>query len=108
MTTPNQLRKAALALPETVEGARGGEISFAVRGKRFAALAKDGVVQLRLADAEAASAVAAHPTAPRRRPQGGADPLGGTGAAGPLPARLRRPSSGQLAFLAPQSSRTRA
>ncbi|ATL25234.1 hypothetical protein [Streptomyces formicae] len=65
MTTPNQLRKAALALPETEEGIRDGEVFFTVRGKRFASLTKDGVVRLRLAEAAAESAAAAHLTGER-------------------------------------------
>lgn len=61
MTTLAQLRKAALALPETEEGSHFGMVAFAVRGKGFASVTKDG--QLQLPDSEAEAAVAAHPNA---------------------------------------------
>ena len=61
MTTLAQLRKAALALPETEEGTHFGMVSFAVRGKGFASVTKDGHLQLQLPLGEAEAAVAAHP-----------------------------------------------
>ncbi|GAA2065232.1 hypothetical protein GCM10009801_10370 [Streptomyces albiaxialis] len=61
MTTLAQLRKAALALPETEEGTHFGIAAFSVRGKGFASVTKDGYVQLRLPRDEAEAAVAAHP-----------------------------------------------
>ncbi|MCX4835128.1 helix-hairpin-helix domain-containing protein [Streptomyces sp. NBC_01016] len=60
MTTIAQLRKAALALPETEEGRHFGMVAFSVRGKGFASLAKDGCVQLRLSEDDARAALAVH------------------------------------------------
>lgn len=65
MTTISQLRKAALALPEVEEGTHFGMVSFAVRGKGFVSVTKDGAVQLQLPDDAAKAAVAAHPSAER-------------------------------------------
>lgn len=65
MTTIAQLRKAALALPEVEEGTHFGMVSFAVRGKGFASVTKDGAVQLQLPDDAAEAAVAAHTSAER-------------------------------------------
>nr|WP_042187226.1 MmcQ/YjbR family DNA-binding protein [Kibdelosporangium sp. MJ126-NF4]CEL17914.1 hypothetical protein [Kibdelosporangium sp. MJ126-NF4]CTQ90861.1 hypothetical protein [Kibdelosporangium sp. MJ126-NF4] len=65
MTTVAQLRKAALALPEVEEGTHFGMVAFSVRGHGFASVTKDGHVQLRLPDAEAEAAVAAHPAGER-------------------------------------------
>lgn len=65
MTTIAQLRKAALALPEVEEGTHFGMVSFAVRGKGFASVTKDGAVQLQLPDDVAEAAVAEHPTGER-------------------------------------------
>lgn len=65
MTTIAQLRKAALALPEVEEGTHFGMVAFAVRGKGFASVTKDGAVQLQLPDDAADAAVAAHPGAER-------------------------------------------
>jgi hypothetical protein len=49
VTTPAQLRKAALALPETTEGKHFGSAAFfSVRGRGFASLTKDGIVQLKV------------------------------------------------------------
>ncbi|MFH9060428.1 hypothetical protein ACH4GM_04270 [Streptomyces coeruleorubidus] len=48
MTTVTQLRKAALALPEAEEGTHFGMVAFAVRGRGFASVTKDGRVQLHL------------------------------------------------------------
>jgi hypothetical protein len=62
MTTLAQLRKAALALPETVEedGPRRG--TFRVGGKPIASVS-DNIVQLHLASADIDAVAAAHPTA---------------------------------------------
>lgn len=60
MTTIAQLRKAALALPETEEGTHFGMAAFSVRGKGFASLTKDGCVQLRLSEDDARAALATH------------------------------------------------
>ncbi|MER7174369.1 MmcQ/YjbR family DNA-binding protein, partial [Streptomyces mesophilus] len=65
MTTVAQLRKAALGLPEVEEGTHFGMVSFAVRGKGFASVTKDGQVQLQLPDAAAEEALAAHPSGER-------------------------------------------
>ncbi|PXY21178.1 hypothetical protein [Prauserella muralis] len=65
MTTVTQLRKAALALPETEEGTHFGMVAFSVRGKGFASVTKDGEVQLQLGADEVESAVSAHPTGER-------------------------------------------
>ncbi|MHC5260477.1 MmcQ/YjbR family DNA-binding protein [Streptomyces sp. UC4497] len=60
MTTIAQLRKAALALPETEEGTHFGMAAFSVRGKGFASLTKNGYVQLRLSEDDTRAALAAH------------------------------------------------
>lgn len=61
MTSLAQLRKAALALPETAE--HGGE--FTVCDKRFAATDQDGRVLLHLPAGDAERVLAEHPTAQR-------------------------------------------
>ncbi len=50
MTTLRQLRKTALGLPEVEEGTHFGMVAFEVRGKGFANVTKEGVVQLHMAD----------------------------------------------------------
>ncbi len=65
MTTRAQLRKTALTFQEVEEDAGDGTVTYSVRGKEFASLTKDGVVRLRLPDAQAEEAVAAYPTAER-------------------------------------------
>ncbi|MFB8229891.1 hypothetical protein [Cellulosimicrobium sp. NPDC055967] len=65
MTTLTQVRAAALALPETAEGSNAGTVAFAVRGRRFVAVTRAAVVQLRLVDDDVARLLAEHPTASR-------------------------------------------
>lgn len=65
MTTLAQLRKAALALPEVEEGTHFGMVAFAVRGKGFASVSKDGRVQLRLPEDEVGAAESAYSTGER-------------------------------------------
>ncbi|HSJ29617.1 MAG TPA: helix-hairpin-helix domain-containing protein [Acidimicrobiia bacterium] len=65
MTTEAQLRKAALALPEVVEGTHFGMVAFLVREKGFASVTPDGQVQLYLPDDDADAALADHPSAER-------------------------------------------
>lgn len=65
MTTIAQLRKTALSLPETKEGTHFGMVAFSVRGKGFANVTGDGVVQLQLADEDAERALAEHPKGER-------------------------------------------
>lgn len=65
MTTLAQLRSAALALPEVEEGTHFGMVAFAVRGRGFASVTGEGVLQLQLPDDAAEEAVAAHPTCER-------------------------------------------
>ena len=65
MTTLSQVRAAALALPEAAEDAAAGTVSFVVRGRRFAVVTRDAVVQLRLADDDVARVLAEHPAARR-------------------------------------------
>lgn len=65
MTTTAQLRKAALALPETEEGTHFGKVSFSVRGKGFASVTEDGHVQLHLSDSDAEQALSRHPSGER-------------------------------------------
>mgnify|MGYP001348833904 CR=1 FL=1 len=48
MTTMAQLRKAATRLPEVEEATRDGRPTFTVAGTRFASLAQDGSVHLRM------------------------------------------------------------
>ncbi|WP_236793084.1 hypothetical protein [Amycolatopsis sp. GM8] len=62
MTTLAQLRKAALSYPETAED----DGVFSVRGKKFAALGEDRLVELCLPAADADEVLAAHPAAARR------------------------------------------
>lgn len=70
MTTPAQLRKSALALPETVEVVHSGLAAYSVRKKEYASLAQDGLLQLDLTNDDADAALAAHPTAGRWAPKG--------------------------------------
>jgi len=65
MTTLAQVRAAALALPEVAEDTAAGTVSFVVRGRRFAVVTRDDVVQLRLADDDVARMLAEHPAARR-------------------------------------------
>ncbi len=65
MTTRAQLRKAALALPETEEGTHFGMLAFSVCGKGFVSLTAEGQVQFQLPDTEAESMLAEHPTGER-------------------------------------------
>jgi hypothetical protein len=65
MTTLAQLRTAALALPETAEGTHFGMVAFAVRGRGFASVTRDDVVQLRLANDDVAPLLAEHSTGTR-------------------------------------------
>ncbi|MDF9876654.1 hypothetical protein [Cellulosimicrobium cellulans] len=65
MTTLAQVRAAALALPEAAEVVTGGTVTFSVRGRRFAAVTRDDVVQLRLGDDDVARLLAEHPAARR-------------------------------------------
>ncbi|SFS54261.1 MmcQ/YjbR family DNA-binding protein [Saccharopolyspora flava] len=53
MTSEKQLRKAALGLPGVEEGTHFGMVSFSVRGKGFASLTGDGVVQAWVGDDDA-------------------------------------------------------
>jgi len=70
MTTLAQLRKAALALPETEEGTHFGMVAFSVCGKGFVSVTKDGLVQLQLSGEEIEAAMKAHPTGERLVRQG--------------------------------------
>lgn len=70
MTTVAQLRKAAMALPETEEGTHFRMTAFTVRGKGFASVTKDGVVQLAMADEDVERALARFPSAERLTRQG--------------------------------------
>lgn len=65
MTTIAQLRKAALGLPEVEEGTHFGMVAFSVRGKGFASVTKDDVVQLQLSADDTESALADHPAGER-------------------------------------------
>ncbi|MBM7821571.1 hypothetical protein JOE63_004048 [Cellulosimicrobium cellulans] len=65
MTTLAQVRAAALALPEAAEDATAGTVSFVVRGRRFAVVTRDDVVQLRVGDDDVARLLAEQPTARR-------------------------------------------
>ena len=65
MTTLSQLRKTALGLPEVEEGTHFGMVAFSVRGKGFASVTDDGVVQLQMADEDAERALADHPAGER-------------------------------------------
>jgi hypothetical protein len=65
MTTRAQLRKTALAFPEVEEITMDNAIKFAVRRKEFVSLSKEGIVRLRLPDAEVEDALAAYASAER-------------------------------------------
>lgn len=65
MTTEDQLRRAALALPEVEEGTHFGMVAFFVRKKNFVTLTKEDQVQLHLAEADAEAALADHPSGER-------------------------------------------
>ncbi|MEV6980413.1 hypothetical protein AB0M95_04025 [Sphaerisporangium sp. NPDC051017] len=75
MTTLTQLRKAALSYPETAEKVLGsGIVAFTVRGRRFASMDKDRLVELRLPMPDVEEVLVAHPTA--QRLVRGATPVG--------------------------------
>ncbi|HEX7000239.1 MAG TPA: MmcQ/YjbR family DNA-binding protein [Trueperaceae bacterium] len=74
MTTLRHLRKTALSLPEVEEGTHFGMVSFAVRGKGFASVTKDGLVQLTMSEDHAAGVLERFPAAERLTRQG--KPLG--------------------------------
>ena len=74
MTTVAQLRKAALALPETAEGTHFKMVAFTVAGKGFASVTKDGIVQLYMADEDTERILQRFPTAERLTRMG--KPLG--------------------------------
>lgn len=65
MTTVAQLRKAALALPETEEGTHFGMVAFSVRGRGFASVDGAGWVRWQLPDADVDAALVAHPAGDR-------------------------------------------
>lgn len=65
MTTRAQLRKTALTFQEVEEDAANGMVTYSVRGKEFASVTRDGMVRVRLPEAEAGDAVAAYPKAER-------------------------------------------
>lgn len=65
MTTRAQLHKAALTFPEVEADSTDGTVTFSVRGKEFVSLSKDGLVRLRLPDAETTKAVAVCPNSER-------------------------------------------
>lgn len=65
MTTKAQLRKAALALPDTEESTLHGQLSFKVGGKGFASLDDDGRVQLRLPGDRVEEVLAEYPSGER-------------------------------------------
>lgn len=65
MTTVDQLRKAALGLPEVEETTHFGMVALAVRGRGFANVTDDGVVQLHLPEPAANQVLVDHPTAER-------------------------------------------
>lgn len=61
MTSKRQLRKAALGLPQVEERSHLGTLSFSVRGKGFASLTGEGVVQVWLTDEHATAFLAKVP-----------------------------------------------
>lgn len=63
MTTTEQARTIALALPEAQERAHMGHPDFRVRDKVFAGFPKEGRMSVRLDAAEQAAALAATPAA---------------------------------------------
>lgn len=65
MTTSDQLRKAALGLPEVEEGTNAGSVVYSVEGKTFASLTGDRKVRLHLDAGDAESALADLPAAER-------------------------------------------
>lgn len=74
MTTRAQLKKAALALPETEEGTHFGMQAFTVAGKGFVSVTKDDVAQLYMAEEDVERALARFPTTERLTRNG--KPLG--------------------------------
>src|SRR5690625_7957141 len=79
MVSRSELGDQALALPEVVEGSHFGMPAFAVCGRGFASVTKDGRLQLRLGAADVDEAVGtlpeAEPVLRRGRPIGVAVPL---------------------------------
>lgn len=57
MTTLRQLRKTGDGLPEVEETTHFGMVAFQVRGKGFASLTDDGLLQLQMSDDTAEAAV---------------------------------------------------
>lgn len=57
MTTLRQLRKTADGLPEVAETTHFGMVAFEVRGRGFASLTDDGLLQLQMSDGDAEAAV---------------------------------------------------
>ncbi|MGC5627613.1 hypothetical protein ACPYO6_05120 [Georgenia sp. Z1344] len=70
MTTRAQLRKAALAQPETEESGTRAAAEFLVAGTRFAAV-EDGQAVLHLPTADADEVLRDHPSAARAEEAGG-------------------------------------
>ncbi|PZG17372.1 MmcQ/YjbR family DNA-binding protein [Nonomuraea aridisoli] len=58
MITPDDVRRLALALPETTQGTHFRNIAFKVRGRSFAGLEGDTHVTLSLGEEEVRAAVA--------------------------------------------------
>ncbi|WP_435737382.1 hypothetical protein V5D56_01955 [Cellulosimicrobium sp. PMB13] len=65
MTTLAQLRKAALALPETVEKPHVGMVAFRVRDRGFVSVTTDDVVRLHLSADDVERLLAEHAGASR-------------------------------------------
>ncbi len=61
MTTPRQLRKAALALPDTTETEEGSDFIYRVAGRAFARLERDGSAVLEVSGAARDQLVAKFP-----------------------------------------------
>lgn len=65
MTSVARLRETALALPQVEEGTHFGMVAFFVRGKGFASVTIEGMLQLRVTDEDTETCLARHPTGER-------------------------------------------
>lgn len=63
MTTKAIFTHAATTFPEVASDQRGGAVAYTIRGKVFAALTDDGLVELWLPQAEATGVLEAYPSA---------------------------------------------
>lgn len=74
MTTRAQLKKTVIGLPETEERTQAGMQAFAVAGKEFVSVTKDGIAEFHMSDDDVEKALVRFPTTERLTRNG--KPLG--------------------------------